>query len=73
MFIEVRSRHSSTAQDPVFSVNKRKRDKIIQVAQIYLSRRYSQEPPCRFDVVLVTVGPPPEVEIIKDAFLIESF
>lgn len=71
VFAEVRSRHSATALDPAFSVNRRKQRKIAQVAQIYLSKHYRTDPPCRFDVVLVTVGPPAEVELIPDAFGVE--
>jgi putative endonuclease len=73
VFIEVRSRHSVDALNPVFSVNVRKQKKIAQVAQVYLDRHYRQDPACRFDVVLVTVGPPPEIELIRDAFGIEPF
>jgi putative endonuclease len=71
VFIEVRSRHSAVGLDPAFSVNRRKQRKIIQVAQVYLDKHYRADPPCRFDVVLVTVGPPAEVELIPDAFGVE--
>ena len=71
VFIEVRSRHSVNALNPVFSVNIRKQKKIAQVAQVYLDRHYREVPACRFDVVLVTVGPPSEVEVIQDAFGVE--
>lgn len=72
VFVEVRSRQSSASLDPVFSVNRRKQTKIAQVAQVYLDRHCRKVSSCRFDVVLVTVGPPPEVEVIRDAFGVES-
>jgi len=73
VFIEVRSRHSAEGLSPAFSVNKRKQRKIAQVAEIFLEKYYSEIPPCRFDVVLVTLGPPPEVEVIRDAFGSDPF
>jgi putative endonuclease len=72
VFIEVRSRSSASSLNPVVSINRRKRNKVVQVAQAYLDKHYRQPPPCRFDVVLVTVGPPTEIEVIPDAFGAES-
>lgn len=68
VFVEVRSRHSAKALDPVFSVNRRKQQKIIQTAHVYLASRFRKTPAARFDVVLVTLGRPPQVEVIRDAF-----
>lgn len=68
VFVEVRSRHSPGALDPVYSVDFRKRHKIIRAAQVYLSGRFAQVPVCRFDVVLVTRSEPSQVEVICDAF-----
>ncbi|WP_157212109.1 YraN family protein [Desulfomonile tiedjei] len=73
VFIEVRSRSLASSLSPVVSINRRKRNKVVQVAQAYLDRRYRQPPPCRFDVVLVTVGPPTEIEVIPDAFGAQFF
>lgn len=68
VFVEVRSRQSDATFDPAYSVNRRKQQKIVKAAQVYLSRRYSRMPAARFDVVLVDVGREPAVEIIRDAF-----
>jgi putative endonuclease len=67
VFIEVRSRHSAEALDPIYSINRNKQKKIVRTAQFYLSR-FRVLPFCRFDVVLVTLGDVPEIEIIADAF-----
>jgi putative endonuclease len=68
VFVEVRSKHSSTTVHPSYSVNHTKQQKIARTAQVYLNRKYKQPPFCRFDVVIVTMGNPPEVEIIPNAF-----
>lgn len=67
VFIEVRSRHSAEALDPIYSINRNKQKKIIRTAQFYLSR-FKSLPFCRFDVVLVTLGDLPKIEIIPNAF-----
>lgn len=68
VFVEVRSGKRTPEFDPVFSVNRKKQEKIIRAAQVYLDKHFKNEPPARFDVVLVTLGNPPRVEIIPDAF-----
>lgn len=72
VFVEVRSRHSVTGLDPSYSVGWRKQNKIIKTAQVYLDSRFRRTPNARFDVVLVTLSESPEVEIIPDAFGVES-
>lgn len=67
-FIEVRSRQSASTFDPAYSVNSRKRQKIVRAAQVYLSRRHRTMPAARFDVVLVNIEGPLKVQIIRDAF-----
>ncbi|MGB6065816.1 MAG: YraN family protein [Desulfomonilaceae bacterium] len=68
VFVEVRSRRSASALNPVFSVDRQKQKKIIRAAKVYLEKRYREVPPARFDVAIVTMGEPPVVEIIQDAF-----
>jgi putative endonuclease len=72
VFVEVRSRHSETALNPVFSVNRRKQEKIIRAAQVYIERYYKQEPASRFDVVIVTLNDPPSMDLIANAFTLDS-
>jgi Holliday junction resolvase-like predicted endonuclease len=47
--------------------------RIIRAAEIYLAKRYREVPPARFDVAIVTLGPPAVVEIIQDAFNVDGF
>jgi putative endonuclease len=68
VFVEVRSRKSADSLDPIYSVNRRKQQRIVKAAQVYLDKRFSNPPPSRFDVVLVTLGREPQVEIIPNAF-----
>jgi putative endonuclease len=69
VFVEVRSRGSASSLNPVFSVDRQKQKRIIRAAEVYLGKRYREVPPAsRFDVVIVTLGEPPVVEIIQDAF-----
>ena len=70
VFVEVRSRHSRKALDPVYSVNHHKQRKIIRTAEVYLGRESGTPPAARFDVVLVTLGNPPIIEVIPDAFAV---
>lgn len=72
VFVEVRSRHSSQALNPVYTLGPRKQKRIIRAAQVYLSsHRFKETLPARFDVVLVTLDDPPFVEVLRDAFSIE--
>lgn len=74
VFVEVRSRKSAQCLDPIYSVNKRKQQRIIKTAQVYLSKRSSKAPtPSRFDVVIVTLGPEPSTVLIPDAFQTECW
>ena len=68
VFVEVRSRGSASALNPVFSVNRQKQQRIIRAAKVYLEKRYREVPPARFDVAIVTMSEPAVVEIIRDAF-----
>jgi putative endonuclease len=68
VFVEVRSRSEGACANPIYTINRAKQDKIIRAATVYLDRHFTQHPPMRFDVVIVTVADPPEVEVIRDAF-----
>ena len=70
VFIEVRSRRDSGFLDPVESVDRHKRAKIVRTANVWLRSRARHAPPvCRFDVVGVTGEPEnPEVRWLRDAF-----
>jgi putative endonuclease len=71
VFIEVRSGSSPRTVNPAYSINRKKQNKIIRVAQFYLCR-FRSMPAARFDVVLVRMSETPELELIPDAFSVES-
>jgi len=73
VFVEVRSRGSASSLNPVFSVDRQKQKRIIRAAEVYLGKRYREVPPARFDVVIVTLGEPAVVEILRDAFSADFF
>lgn len=68
VFVEVRSRHSASARDPVYTVDWRKQAKLVRAASFYLMTKHPEPVQARFDVVLVTLENPPTVEIIANAF-----
>ena len=72
VFIEVKTRRSTGFGGPVAAVNFRKQRRLINMARSYLLGLSGPEPPCRFDVVGVTVvaGERPVVEVIVDAFAV---
>jgi putative endonuclease len=67
VFIEVRSRHSQEALNPLFTLDQRKLNRVIKAAKFYVSGKQI-DCPMRFDVVIVTLGTDPYVEIIQNAF-----
>jgi putative endonuclease len=64
VFVEVRSRASATAGGAAASVIQRKQHRITFAARHYLLR-FTQLPPCRFDVVAMNAG---RIEWIRAAF-----
>lgn len=70
VFVEVKTRRSAGFGGPVAAVNFTKQRRLINMARSYLLGLPGPEPPCRFDVVGVTVaaGEQPVVEVIVNAF-----
>ncbi|HTY24916.1 MAG TPA: YraN family protein [Desulfomonilaceae bacterium] len=71
VFLEVRSWHSTATVNPVYSVDRRKQNKIIKAAELYLAKHVPHPTPARFDVVIVKLTDPPYVQLIQDAFGIQ--
>ncbi len=67
VFVEVRSRHSDAAINPLFTISEKKQNSIKKAAQIYLMKN-PVDLPFRFDIAVVTMNPEPEIEIIENAF-----
>ena len=75
VFVEVKSRRSLSAGEPVESVTYHKRAQIIRCANYYLSRFNLHDRPCRFDVVSVKMDSDGQIDahIIRDAFSVGRF
>ncbi len=65
VFVEVKTRKSSTYLSPFLAVNKHKQLQISKVALHYLLEKKLKEIPCRFDVVTVVDE---QIQWIKGAF-----
>ncbi len=67
VFVEVRYRRSSRFGSAAESVDTRKQARLQLAAAHYLSR-HGGDRACRFDVVAISGGRPPEIEWLRDAF-----
>ena len=56
VFVEVKCRRASWGDAPSAAVSWRKQRRLVRLAQHYLKWRRLGDPPCRFDVVAVTLG-----------------
>lgn len=68
-FVEVRCRASSRFTDPGDTVDKRKQQKLVRTAALFLARhpRYANHE-VRFDVVSIVGDAKPVIRWIRDAF-----
>ncbi len=68
VFVEVKTRSGDAFGSPFEAVDRRKRDKIKNVALSYM-KRIRKEPPARFDVLSIDVDEGrKKIDHIKDAF-----
>ena len=65
VFVEVRLRTGTAHGGAAESIDRKKRERLLAAARLYLSGRGEQ--PCRFDVVLLSRLDPPEIDWIRDA------
>jgi len=69
VFVEVKTRTSTTFGLPQLAVNPRKQKQLSKVALNFLKEKQLREPKARFDVVAVLfVNQEAEIDLIKDAF-----
>ena len=68
VFVEVKARSGQEFGGGAAAVTWRKQRRIARVALEFLARHGTQDVPCRFDVVVVTPGPVPRVEVFTHAF-----
>lgn len=67
VFIEVRMRATGQFGGAAASITPAKQAKLIRTARHYLSE-IDNEPPCRFDAILLSGDDGQEIEWIRDAF-----
>ncbi len=53
VFVEVKTRSSAVAGDPEDAVDRRKQQRLVRLAQVYLAGLAAEAPPCRFDVIAI--------------------
>ncbi len=70
VFIEVRSRSTKDAYDPIESIGFRKQQRLTRAALYYLQKKHSLNTfPCRFDVIGITyTTEKPLIQWIQHAF-----
>jgi putative endonuclease len=69
VFVEVKTRTSTSFGPPQLAVNFSKQRQMSKVALHFLKENHLEEVKARFDVVAILLGPKgEEIELIKDAF-----
>lgn len=68
VFVEVKARAGQEFGGGAAAVTWRKQQRIARVAVEFLSRHGGHDRPCRFDVVVVTPGATPRVDVYTHAF-----
>lgn len=69
VFIEVKTRRSTTFGPPQLAVNSAKQMQLSKVALHFIKEKEIEGAKARFDVVAILLGPKgEEIELIKDAF-----
>jgi putative endonuclease len=70
VFVEVKTRSSTGFGTAAEAVTARKRQRLVQLASLYLAGHGGMDRPCRFDVVAVEPGPGSDwaCTVIRDAF-----
>lgn len=68
VFVEVKSRTRDGEISPADAVGAAKRRRVRRVASWFLAEEGAEERICRFDVVEVIAGNPPEIRHWEDAF-----
>ena len=69
VFVEVRAKSGGNFGDPAESVTMQKQQRVVSMAQDYVTRHRLEDTPCRFDVVAIeTEFTPARVTVFEDAF-----
>lgn len=68
VFVEVKTRMSRAFGDPLEVINQEKRNKIRNIATMYLKERKQLESNCRFDVIAVLGDNCDDIRHVENAF-----
>ncbi len=68
VFIEVKTRTSDAFGAPELAVGQRKQERMVKAALGYLRQKKLHQMSCRFDVVAISGGEDPQVEVFRNAF-----
>jgi putative endonuclease len=68
VFVEVKTRTSDAYGAPELAVDSRKQGRMVKAALGYLKQKKLHQMACRFDVVAISGGKEPQVEVIRNAF-----
>jgi len=69
VFVEVRAKSSALFGDGAESVTLQKQNRLVTMAQVYVTHHRLEDTPCRFDVVSIEAEcEPPRVTVFEDAF-----
>ncbi len=68
VFVEVKTRTNDAFGAPELAVDLRKQGRMVKAALGYLRQKKLHQMSCRFDVVAISGGEKPQVEIIRNAF-----
>ena len=67
-FVEVKTRSNDAFGAPELAVDRRKQQRMIKTALVYIRSKKLHQVPCRFDVVAITAACEQKVELIQNAF-----
>ncbi len=69
VFVEVKTKTDSRFGDPVEMVTSQKQQRLVSMAEEYVSNHALHHTPCRFDVVAIDASiAPAKITVYKDAF-----
>jgi len=68
VFVEVKTRTNDAYGAPELAVDLRKQGRMVKTALGYLRQKKLHQMACRFDVVTISGGKEPQVEVIRNAF-----
>ena len=72
VFVEVKTRTSDAYGAPELAVDARKQARMTKAALAYLKARKLHQMACRFDVVAITRMPEERIDLIRNAFEMDS-